>query len=269
MAPELYDGTASPRTDVFALAATLFHLVIGHKPFDTGDVLAAWGAAIAGVPESDLAGLPPALAAAIRAGLEPDPARRLDLAGFTAHLRGCHTDGLAARLRALASPASQVVRLNVTVSTASETDLVFRTVFRGPLPADGATGWPALRCDNVVRIESQADAEGYLTVLCLSSAGEVAVLFPNPRAPDNRLRAGRPHRLTVKMTPPAGTDHAVLVWTPRPCPLSAREWRERIEAGHLVVPVSQDRGMDFVAADEVQPAGPGWVAAVVGIEHGD
>jgi hypothetical protein len=269
MAPELCDGKASPKTDVFALAATLFHLVIGRKPFDTGDLLVALCAAVKGLPEAELAGLPPGLAAAIRAGLEPDPDHRPDLAAFTALLRGCHNDGLAARLRALAAPAPKAVRLNVTVSTASEADLVFRTVYRGALPTDGAAGWPAVRCDNVVRIESQADADGYLTVLNLSSSGEVGVLFPNPRAPDNRLRAGRPHRLTVKMTPPAGTDHAVLVWTPRPCPLSAREWRERIEAGHLVVPAAQERGMEFVALDEAQPAGPDWVAAVVGIEHGD
>jgi hypothetical protein len=70
------------------------------------------------------------------------------------------------------------------------------------------------------------------------------------------------------MTPPAGTDHAVLVWTPRPCPLSARQWRERIEAGRLVLPAGQERGMDFVALDDPDPAAPDWVAAVVGIEHG-
>jgi hypothetical protein len=186
---------------------------------------------------------------------------------FTAMLRGCHNDGLAGRLRTLGGPTTRAVRLNVTVSTANEKDLVFRTVFRGALPVDGSTGWPAVRCDAVVRIEAKADADGYLTVLNLGSSGEVGVLFPNPRVPDNRVRAGRPHRLTVKMTPPAGTDHAVLVWTPRPCVLSAREWRERIETGQLVEPAVRERGMEFVAADAPMPAGPEWVAGVVGIEH--
>jgi hypothetical protein len=159
------------------------------------------------------------------------------------------------------------VRLDVAVSTADEKDLVFRTVFRGVLPADGAACWPAVRCDAVVRIEAEADADGYLTILDLSTSGEVGVLFPNPRATDNRVRAGQPRRLTVKMTPPAGTDHAVLVWTPRPCLLSARQWRERIEAGKLVLPRGEDRGMDFVALDDPDPAAPEWVAVVVGIEH--
>jgi hypothetical protein len=221
-----------------------------------------------GIPEAALAALPAGLASVIRAGLEPDPKRRPDLAAFTAMLRGCHTSGLADRLRALPDPGQPSVRLRVTVSTASEKDLNFRTVFRGILPVDDSAAWPAVRCEAVVRIEAEADADGYLTVLDLSSSGEVGVLFPNPRVPDNRVRAGRPQRLTVKMTPPAGTDHAVLVWTPRPCPSSARAWRERIEAGQLIVPVGQDRGMELVTLDSPEPAGPDWVAAVVGIEHG-
>jgi hypothetical protein len=119
-----------------------------------------------------------------------------------------------------------------------------------------------------VRIETDADANGYLTVLNLSSSGEVGVLFPNPRMPDNRIRAGRPQRLTVKLIPPAGTDHAVLVWTPGPCPLSAREWRERIESGQLVLNTPRDRGMAFVDVDQPDEAAADFVAAAVGIEHG-
>jgi serine/threonine protein kinase len=268
MAPELYDGAASAKTDVFALAATLFHLVAGRKPFDSPDILAALCAAADGIPEAALAGLPAGLAGVIRAGLDPNPEKRPDLAAFTAPLRGYQTAELAVRLRALAEPTPAAVRLNVTVSTANEKDLVFRTVFRGVLPADGPTEWPAVRCDSVVRMEAGADVEGYLTILDLSTSGEVGVLFPNPRAPDNRVRPGRPQRLTVKMTPPAGTDHAVLVWTPRPCPLSARQWRDQIEAGRLLVPAGQDRGMEFVALDSPSPSAPDWVAAVVGIEHG-
>ena len=50
MAPELYDGAASAKTDVFALAATLFHLVTGRKPFDSPDILGALCAAADGIP---------------------------------------------------------------------------------------------------------------------------------------------------------------------------------------------------------------------------
>jgi hypothetical protein len=264
MAPEVFDGGASAKTDVFALAATLFYLVTGRKAFDSPTIVGARAQAGAGLPEVAVAGLPAGVAAVVRAGFDPDPARRPDLAAFTALLRGCHTGGLADRLRALAGGAPRGVTLGVTVSTASEKDLVFRTVFTGSV-ADVAA---ALRCDAIVRIEATADADGYLTVLNLSSGGEVGVLFPNPRVPDNRVRAGRPQRLTVKLTPPAGTDHAVLVWTPGPCPLSAREWRERIESGQLRLSRSPDRGMELIDVDAPEPVGPDFVAAVVGIEHG-
>jgi hypothetical protein len=261
MAPELLDGAASAKSDVFALAATLFYLVTGRKPYDRTPLAARAGMDADG--EAAAGQLPPALAAAVRAGLDPDPGRRADLAGFAARLRGCHTAGLADRLRAAAADRPRAVRLTVTVSTATEADLAFRTVFSGPVGDSRAV----VRCAEVVRIEAAADADGYLTVLNLSAGGEVGVLLPNPRVPDNRVRAGQPRRLTVKLTPPAGTDHAVLVWTPGPCPLTAREWRERIESGRLAVAPPADRGMEFVAVDSPAPAGADWAAGVVGIEH--
>lgn len=264
MAPELVDGLASGKSDVFALAATLFHLVIGRKPFESRNPLTARKEALAGLPDEVLAQLPLALSDVVRAGLQSDPSQRPNLAEFTARLRSCHTVGLSERLRMLSGDRPRSVGLHVIVSTASEKDLIFRTVFHGPLTDQS----PAVRCDEIVRIEAEADADGYLTILNLGSSGEVNVLFPNPRVPDNRVRSGRPQRLTVKLTPPAGTDHAVLVWTPRPCPLTAREWRERIEAGRLVMPLSVDRGMEFVMLDTPEPAGSDWVAAIVGIEHG-
>src|SRR5207247_664514 len=83
--------------------------------------------------------------------------------------------GLADRLRALVGERARAVRLDVTVPTGSEKDLVFRTVFTGPMTG----GCPAVRCDEVVRIEAAADADGYLTTLNLSSAGEVGVVAGN------------------------------------------------------------------------------------------
>jgi hypothetical protein len=221
MAPEIFAGKFTAKSDVFALAATLFYLVTGPRAFDSRDPLAALSESEAGPSEAIFAGLWDGVAAVVRAGLDPSLDRRPDLAAFTAMLRGSHTAGLAERLRTLSSGRAPAAGLNVMVSTATEKDLVFRTVYRGP----AAGSCPSVRCDEIVRIETEADANGYLTMLNLSSSGEVGVLFPNPRMPDNRIRAGRPQRLTVKLTPPAGTDLAVLVWTPGPCLLSAREWR--------------------------------------------
>jgi tRNA A-37 threonylcarbamoyl transferase component Bud32 len=264
MAPEVFGGTVSVKTDVFALAATLCHLVAGRKPFDSRALVASRAEVSAGPSGAVLARLPDAVVGLVRAGLDPNPDIRPDLAAFTALLRTCHTCGLATRLRALAREQPGPVKLQVTVSTANERDLIFRTVFSGPV----TTGTSPVRCEDVVRIETTADADGYLTVLNLSSGGEVGVLFPNPRVPDNRIRAGRAQRLTVKLTPPAGTDHAVLVWTPAPCPLSAREWRAQIESGRLTVTPHRERGMEFVDLDVADHPTAEFVAEVVGIEHG-
>jgi serine/threonine protein kinase len=263
MAPEVFVGTVSTKTDVFALAATLFHLVTGRKPFNSRALLASRAEVEAGPSEVALAALPGAVVTLVRAGLDPDPDRRPDLAVFTALLRGCHTLGLADRIRANAAARPAAVKLGLTLSTAHERDLVFRTVFSGPV----AAGTGPFRCEEIVRIEATADADGYLTVLNLSSSGEVGVLFPNPRVPDNRIWCGRPQRVTVKLTPPAGTDHVVLVWAPGPCPFSARQWREQIESGRFAISSQRERGMEFVGADTPGTPAAELVAEVVGIEH--
>src|SRR5262249_32830398 len=131
IAPEVFDGNYSPRSDVFALTATLFHLVVGHKPFDSKSLSESRRQAAAGLAATALSALPAAVAEIVRAGLEPVLERRTDLLAFAAMLRGCHTAGLADRLRALSADRPRVVKLNVTVSTANEKELIFRTVFSG------------------------------------------------------------------------------------------------------------------------------------------
>ena len=76
-------------------------------------------------------------------------------------------------------------------------------------------------------------------------------------------------RLTVRLTPPAGTDRAALIWTRQPGTLTPAEWRERIEAGRMtaVEATRATRGMDFVLHEaEARPTGE-WTAEVVSITH--
>jgi hypothetical protein len=47
-----------------------------------------------------------------------------------------------------------------------------------------------------------------------------------------------------------------------------QQWREQIESGRLVVPQTVERGLAFVAAEQLEGDHSGWAAAVVGIEHG-
>jgi tRNA A-37 threonylcarbamoyl transferase component Bud32 len=280
IAPELDGGQASAGSDVFSLAATLFCLVAGRPPFATANLMAGLQQARAGLgrPVAALSRVPQAIEDVIRAGLEPDPARRADLATFTARLRGAHLQTLADKLLECSRRAASRVNLRVSVWAADERDLVFRPVacetqVREPtrnfdvVPETAPVA--SVRTGDLLRLEMDADADGYLTVLNLGSSGDLRVVFPNLQAEDNRIRAGRPQRLTVKLTPPAGTDRAAVIWTRQPRDLTPAEWRSRIEAGQVtpVPPQAAVRGMDFVLHEAVEQPGDAWTASVVTISH--
>lgn len=85
MAPESLTGSATPRTDVYGLAATLWAMLHGRAP-RVGEK--------ARVPGGTL---PPEIAEALDDALDPDPARRTaDVATFLQHL-GHPLDGTAGR----------------------------------------------------------------------------------------------------------------------------------------------------------------------------
>ena len=80
MAPEQWEsGPLSPATDLFALGATLYHLVCGRPPFLGADMGAIADAATSGDfprPQELVTGLPGSLCEAIEQLLLPDPAQR-------------------------------------------------------------------------------------------------------------------------------------------------------------------------------------------------
>lgn len=81
-APEDQMGLAPvPRSDVFALCATLFALTAGRHPFG-----ASFGEQIQRAAAGRVAPHPGRLGPILAAGLAPDPARRPDLAALSAHL---------------------------------------------------------------------------------------------------------------------------------------------------------------------------------------
>src|SRR5262249_4017700 len=78
MAPEAFEGDVSPALDVYGLAATLYTLVTGRKPFPGPTISDLRLQARKGLPEPDprCAGLPEPLERMIRAGLAAEPDRR-------------------------------------------------------------------------------------------------------------------------------------------------------------------------------------------------
>src|SRR5262245_8333270 len=90
MAPEAFDGQVSPALDVYGLAATLFTLVTGQRPFPGPRIADLRLQAVEGLPEPDprCAGLPEPLERIVRAGLSAEPPSRPSLEAFVATLRG-------------------------------------------------------------------------------------------------------------------------------------------------------------------------------------
>ncbi|MFC1597016.1 protein kinase [Planctomycetota bacterium] len=276
--PELLYTDATPKSDVFSLSATLFHLVAGQPAFEATDLSMSLRMAAAGLirPVPALRNVPQAVEDLILAGLEPEPEKRIDLCTFIERLRGAHLQSLADQLRKLSARSG--VGIRVSVSTANERDLVFQPVdcqlqclesHRGMNHVPEPSPLASVQTGDLVRLETLVDADGYLTVLNLGSSGELAVVFPNPNAPDNRIRAGEPSRVTAKMTPPAGTDRAAIIWTRQPDQLTPEGWRKRIEAAEVAEepPSEATRGMDFVLHEADEQPGDAWAAAVVTVVH--
>ena len=275
--PELLDGVCTVKSDVFSLAASLFHLVAGHPPFHATDMQTSLRQAAAGLvePVRALGKVPKAVEDIVLAGLEPDPEKRIDLRTFMERLRGAHLQSLVDRLRNASSRST--VRLDVLVWTAEEGDLAFRPVVcqqQSLEPHRGAEFVPepspvaSVETGNLIRFEVTASADGFLTVLNLGSSGKMSVVFPNRRSPDNRVGAGVPHRVTVKMIPPPGTDRMAFIWTRQPDRLTPDQWRKRIEIEPATAqPLEATRDVDFVVDEIAREAPDAWTAEVVTIVH--
>src|SRR5262249_22253295 len=169
LAPELLEEPASVKSDVFALAATLYHLLTGAPRFDAKDPYASLVQARAGLPRPlpALDGQPAGVEEVLRAGLEPDPRRRPDPDAFLAELRHVRVLGLVKVMVRNAQNTACPVRLDVTVSTADAGDKVYREQLR----CRGGEPARVVRCrtGDLLRVEAAADADGYLTVLNFSS----------------------------------------------------------------------------------------------------
>jgi serine/threonine-protein kinase len=107
MAPEAFTGRLTAATDVYSLAATLFHLATGHRPFPgpaTADYLDQIARGLP-VPDARCGALPAPLEQIIRAGLAADPDCRPTLKGFVATLRGALNQLIADTLTLVSASA--------------------------------------------------------------------------------------------------------------------------------------------------------------------
>jgi hypothetical protein len=94
-----------------------------------------------------------------------------------------------------------------------------------------------VRTGEQVRVEVVADRDGYLTVFNVGPTGQLNLLHPDDPAQlatPLPIVANRPEQVVdVELTPPAGRERLVAVWTRRPLPLRLELLASLVEGGDL------------------------------------
>jgi hypothetical protein len=193
------------------------HLVTGERP----------GEIVTPTDQAHWATLPEELRQVILAGLDSDPDRRADLPTFLTLLREARWKALTDQMLATVPDTPGAVKLQAAVAVANPAQ---PTAFR-PLLRDGRL-LPATT-GNFVKVEAQASADGFLTVLLLESSGQLEVALPCPTEPQNLFRAGQRCHLIFRLTPPAGTERVLIHWSGEEVRRTSLKWREWIERAGL------------------------------------
>jgi serine/threonine protein kinase len=222
MAPEAFQGRISPALDVYGLAATLFTLVTGEKPFSATTIDDLFRQVIDGLPDPDprCAGLPEPLERVVREGLAADPERRPILVDFLAILRGTLNrllaDALAMKPRPAVADAttqpdpgieprpyapttepavspqapvelrlivSRQVGPNRFVPIAASRGTIEPLVSRDMRKVPQAPDQVRLRTGDRVRIEVVANRNGFITVFNIGPTGNLSLLYPEEPQP--------------------------------------------------------------------------------------
>jgi serine/threonine protein kinase len=283
MAPEAHRGRIEPASDVYNLAATLFHLVSSCKPFPGPGVDDYLQQIAQGLPDPDprCAGLPAPLERVIRDGLAADPGRRPPLRAFVDALRGALNQLLADTLTVIPSPGGPpgiapvklqlrvcreagAGRYEVVAATDPPPDRLTRDMRRVP----ASPGQVRLHTGERVRVEVLADHPGYIVVFNIGPAGQLNLLYPegpSSLAPA-RIEANRPLQiLDVELTPPAGRERLFAVWSRDP--LRYEQLTGLSEPGGASRPYRATRDMRRVQESvDRQPPGSRHVA-IVEVDH--
>jgi serine/threonine protein kinase len=249
MAPEAFRNRVTPASDVYSLAATFFRLVTGTVPFPAGTIDDLLRQIERGLPNPDprCTGLPAPLERLTRVALAAEPERRPALSEFAAELRGTLNRLLAdsLTLHPTAAPHAPPVDLRLIVSrqvgasrfepvasTSPQPERFLRDLRRVPQSPDQVR----LRLGDRVRLEVRADRAGFVVVFNVGPTGNLNLLYPMESAGGEtpRVEAHRPlHILDVELTPPAGRERLIAIWSREPLPLRLEELRSPAESGEL------------------------------------
>jgi hypothetical protein len=224
--------------------------------------------------------MPAALERLVRAGLAADPARRPALAAFVASLRATLNRLLADGLLLTPGPARPApVRLQLTVSrqvgrhtflpvatNSPPPERLVRDLRRVPPPPERVD----VRTGDRLRVEVEADRPGFVTVFNVGPTGNLNLLHPAELSDPAPVEAHRPlHVPDVELTPPAGRERLLALWSRVPLPLRPEELLSLAERGEVPGsgPYRATRDMVRVQESMRRLSPEEWHAVVFELDH--
>jgi serine/threonine protein kinase len=273
LSPEALEGRITPAIDVFALAATLFHLATGDVPFPATNEIEYLDRARAGMPMHDprLQALPLPVGELIRRGLAARSDQRPFLDEFVGMLRGTlnrlMADHMCAPIGESSAPAPVDVRIIVSRDANGLTSV--------DLPSDRdrarrLSSQPdriELHTGERIRIRVSVDRSGYVILFNIGPSGKLHLLWPEG-GPAGWVEAERGiDELSVKVTPPPGRERLIAAWSRQPLPIG--EVLRLTGKTHTAVsgPYLATRDLERVE-DSVRRLRPeDWHAVVLELDH--
>jgi hypothetical protein len=213
----------------------------------------------------------------IRTGLAADPERRPTLADFARQLRGTLNQLLLDSILLAPAPTRQgPVRLRLAVSRQTERHVFVPVTTSEPAPEQlvrdikrvpRAPRGIDVRTGDRLRVEVEADRDGYLSVLNVGPTGNLNLLYPVGPEPAT-IEAGRALRLLdVELSPPAGRERLLALWSRSPLPLNLEELLSLVEGKEADKATNATRDLKRVQASVQQLRPEEWHATVLELTH--
>jgi len=281
MAPEQLQGQATEKSDVYSLAATLFHTVTGGVPYAGNTLDELFANVRRGLPDPDARcrAMPEPLEQVLRAALAAEPAQRPTLEQFLQRLRGALNRGLADSLAP--TQVSQLpvdLRLVVSRQEGSQFRPIAATQARAERSCRDMQKVPAtpeqvrLVTGERVRLEVCASQSGHVVVFNVGPTGNLNLLFPEQVPASTAAGTIQPnqplHILDVELTPPAGRERLCAIWSQAPLPALLEQLSSLVDNLHVGShSYRATRDLKRLQASVQQlPAGT-WHAVVLEMDH--
>jgi serine/threonine protein kinase len=278
LSPEALEGQVTPAVDVFALAATLFHLATGDVPFPTTNEIEYLSRAQDGLAPDDarLKSLPLPIEQLIRKGLAVRPDDRPPLDEFVGMLRGALNRLLADDMCAQIDSSGAAAPVNLRIHVGREASEL--TAAEGSIDPNQATqphtrpttfvpDQIRLRTGERIRVGVSIDRPGYVTLFNIGPTGNLHLLWPE-RGPAGWVDAGRSiDELSVTVTAPPGRERLVAAWSKQPLPVGEVLRLTGKTSREVSRPYLATRDLEGVE-NSVRQLGPGdWHAVVLELDH--